>query len=400
MLKSVINFLFCLLVFVLIIDPGDLIFRLKVPLFASIFLIWFLLKKFAVLKINKDILFISFIFLIIPVWGVIVAIIQDTFSDQVFALGFIKSFFIITSLVIVVDLKIPVEVYLNRLCIIIPIIIIPTYILLTINPSSFITISNYLDVKDVAKFSNRNFYGYEVVMLYYRTSPLLVFPLAYYCSRFFYQNKKFINIVLVILFLFTLILSGTRANMLSGAFIVIYFLFDFLVKKRNKLPFLITCVIMIFVMVSFLKTLSFSDTESSSEVKAGHMASYMMLFEQHPQYLIWGAGLGSTFYTSGLSAFTSQTELTYIDLVRWFGIPITLILFFLLLYPIIFMYSNNKIHKNNKYLIIAYIGYLFIAGTNPLLVSSTGMLAVITMYSLLDKQSIGSSKQVYPALHS
>jgi hypothetical protein len=130
-------------------------------------------------------------------------------------------------------------------------------------------------------------------------------------------------------------------------------------------------------------------------MKVGHYDSYIKLFMEHPQYLVWGEGLGSQFYSSGNADFVTQTELTYIDLIRWFGIPLAIILILLLLYPIIYFYLNKKVSQNNRYLIVSYWGYLFIAGTNPLLVSSTGMLAVLTLFSALGVCDIENDREIY-----
>jgi len=382
MLKSAVKFTICVLVFVLIVDPGDLIFHLKVPLFIAILLIWAALKCKNLVRIDRDILAISLGFILIPLLGIISAVIQDNLSDQVAAVGFFKSFIIITLLVVIIDMKIALDKYLIRFCILIPLIIIPIYICISIDPNSILTVYHYLNAKDVAKFSSRDFYGYKVIMLYYRTSPLLVFPLAYYCNAFFNGNKRVFNFVMAGLFLFTLILSGTRANMLSGVVVVTYLLFNHLMMKRNKTPLVIAFTVVGIAILVFFQTLSFEKADQSSAIKSGHFDSYILLFIDHPQYLIWGEGLGSTFYTSGNRTFVSQTELTYLDVVRWFGIPLALAMFFLLLYPVIYLSLNKKV-GDSKYLIAAYFGYLFIAGTNPLLMSSTGMLAIITMYSLL-----------------
>lgn len=383
MIIKVIKFLIAALSLVLVVDPGDLIFHLKVPLFVLIFIMWFVLKSNYPLKIYNDIVFVCLLFLMIPFLGISSAMLQNNLSDVPFALGFIKSFIMIVLLIIIVDLDIEMQRYLIRYSIMIPLIIIPVYVFITINPASIVPIYNYLGAKDVAKFSRRNFYGYELIMLYYRTSPLLVFPLAYYVNNFLKDKRRLLNLLLMSMFFFTLILSGTRANILTAVVVVACLLFIHLLKKRNKLPLYGMLIIVTTAIAMFVSTLSFKQADESSQVKAGHFDSYIKLFEQSPQYLVWGAGLGSKFYSSGNKAFVSQTELTYIDLVRWFGFPLTFILLFLLAYPIIYLSMNRQINTENRYLLVAYIAYLFIAGTNPLLVSSTGMLAIITMYSLI-----------------
>lgn len=390
MLKSTINFFISLLVLILIVDPGDLIFRMKVPLFILILGIWGGMKIISPIKINRDFILIILVFISIPIIGVVSALAQDTLSDPSFAFGFIKSFSVIILLLVIFDLNIPIDKYLVRNSLVIPFIIIPIYIFLSVNPGSITAIFNYLDTKDVAKFSNRDFYGYKAVMLYYRTSPLLVFPLAYYCKSFVYGNKKVLSIILIALFLFTLILSGTRANMVSGFGIVMYFFIFYLTKMRSKVPLILASILLVVAGILFVRSLSFSEGDDSSAVKAGHYKSYKLLFSENPQYLIWGEGLGSKFYSSGNGIIVSQTELTYFDLVRWFGLPLAFVLFFFLFYPILYLYFNNKINRDNGYLVLAYLAYLFIAGTNPLLISSTGLLAIITAYSFVRRNTLES----------
>jgi hypothetical protein len=368
----------------LIVDPGDLIFHLKVPLFISIFSIWLILKSFSPIKLSLDIIIICFLFITIPLFGIVSAVLQNNFSDSGFAIGFVKSFIVILLIFVILDLNIAIEVYLIKCSIIIPLIIIPIYVLLSFNPDYVTSVYNYMVAKDVAKFSLRDFYGYKVVMLYYRTSPLLVFPLAFHTSAIFNQKRfKPLHVLLAGVFLFTLILSGTRANILIGVFLVIFFLISYFSNRKNKFPLIIIGILILYAIVSFAQTLSFDKKDVSSDVKSGHLDSYILLFDENPEYFVWGQGLGGRFYSQGNQTNVVQTELSYIDLVRWFGVPVTLIMFFLLLYPLIKLYGNDRINIGNKKYVVAYLGYLFIAGTNPLLISSTGMLSIIIMYSLL-----------------
>ncbi|MBD3749611.1 MAG: hypothetical protein IE931_08950 [Sphingobacteriales bacterium] len=381
MLTKIIKLLINLLVIILLIDPADLIFHLKVPLFLLVFTFWIFLKTKYPIKFTNDFFFICVIFIFIPFIGISFALIQQNLDDYTFAVGFIKSAVTIFLIMILYDLKINLSYSLFKFSLLIPIIIIPIYVSLLIDSNLIIQINEYVKSKDIAKFSRRNFYGYEIIMLYYRTSPLLVFPLAFYMNAFLYGKKKKISFIFSGIFLFTLILSGTRANMLAGVTIIVFCLFSYLIKKKNKFPLVFMTLISIYIIITFIRTLSFKQTDESSHIKSEHLNSYISLFEQNPHYLLFGSGLGSKFYSSGNGYYVSQTELTYLDLIRWFGIPITLIFLLLILYPVIYLSSNKLINNKNSNLIIAYFSYLFIAGTNPLLVSSTGMLAIITMYS-------------------
>jgi len=382
MFRSVVIFFFVILIFILIVDPGDLIFQLKTPLFVLIFITWFIdkIKSGFPIKYSKDILIVIAVFLLVPIYGLCSGFIQNSIDDRTFAIAFLKSFSVIVLLFIVVDYELVLDKYLNPLCIIIPLIIIPVYFLSITNTALFSKIYQYLNFeKDVAKFGIRNFYGVTVLMFFYRTSPLLVFPLSYYLT--IYLNKrKFSSLILVLFFSFTLMLSGTRANLLAALLVFAYNYLSHQFKKVNKLPLILTLMAFIVGLYFLISSLNFDQKETSAEVKSGHVNSYIELFKTKPGILVWGQGLGSKFYSSGYDDQVSQTELTYFELLRVFGIPVTLLLLLFMIYPLVYLYGKKKISVP-KYPIIAYIAYLFIVGTNPLLVSSTGMLVIITMYS-------------------
>ncbi len=383
--EKIVQFLLACLIFILIADPGDLIFHLKTPLFFLIFLGWItdkiITRKF--IAFNRDIILIITLFLMVPVLGLISGIFQQSIEDTAIASGFVKSFAIIILLLIVIDYGIITDKYLNWLCLIIPIIIIPTYIISLIDLTWFNKIYHYLNFeKDVAKFAIRTYFGYTVLMFFYKTSPLLVFPLSYFLYNYFKQGK-ISDLLLSAVFMLTLFLSGTRANLLAGTFVFLYRFFSYQINKPNKLPLLVYTIILGVLGFIFISSLNFEQKETSEVTKSGHLLSYIDLFSKNPEILIWGQGLGSTFYSKGFNDYTSQTELTYFDLIRIWGIPVTLLILALILYPFFYLY-NKRMDEKYKYAIIAYFSYLIIVGTNPLLISSTGLLVIITMYSFFN----------------
>ena len=81
-----------------------------------------------------------------------------------------------------------------------------------------------------------------------------------------------------------------------------------------------------------------------------------------------------------------MTELSFFDLIKNFGCFGTLLIVICLLYPLLNLYNNNSLSKLAKFSIaISYIAYLFDAGTNPLLISSTGFMIVCAMFYISDK---------------
>lgn len=109
----------------------------------------------------------------------------------------------------------------------------------------------------------------------------------------------------------------------------------------------------------------------------------MRQFEHYPEYYIFGQGVGSWIYSIGFKESVTQTEWTYIELLRTCGLY-SLLTFALLFYPIKKM--KDILQKNVTLgVLLAYVMFILIAGTNPLLISSTGMVVLLMVYSYLAK---------------
>ena len=130
--------------------------------------------------------------------------------------------------------------------------------------------------------------------------------------------------------------------------------------------------------------------EASNAIKYAHLTSYSILFESHPEYVLFGQGPGSIFYSAGFGRWTTLTEWTYIELIRNYGL-FSLVFMTVVLIPV---YKLLKQHRNAQAFGIfgAYMGFLFIAGTNPLLVSSTGMIVILSAYSYVHQLDLGDPK--------
>jgi hypothetical protein len=250
-------------------------------------------------------------------------------------------------------------------------------------------ITNLIVIFDLLGFLNVNssfindfFYTYDIGIMgkstyfsfYYKvflkSSPLLVILLFYYLEKTKY--------LLASLVYFALFLSGTRANVLIPFFmILIYFLF-FSKKTHIKLVISVisTSVFLIFISDIFqlLNEILFTTSVVSNRVRIGHITSILMLINQTPLILISGSGMGSQFYSIGINAYTTSIEWAYIDLWRQMGFLFFVVFLYFLVVPFF------KFARNEKYKKIAFLTYLLIAGTNPLLFSSTAYIMYIYMY--------------------
>jgi len=113
----------------------------------------------------------------------------------------------------------------------------------------------------------------------------------------------------------------------------------------------------------------FSSTSKSNLGRLSLLGDYIRELEI-PSTFLFGQGLGATFYVSVNSSMQWIAELTYLEIIRHYGMFMGGILILMLLYPFIYY----KRYSDKKYLLIAYIGYLTMCITNPFIFSSSGMI--------------------------
>jgi hypothetical protein len=220
-------------------------------------------------------------------------------------------------------------------------------------------------------------------MIFYKTSPLLVFPLSYFLHRIFIDRRKrrqLFQVIITILIATSLFLSGTRANILSMLFIISFYLLNFIYQKSK---YVFTFLILMIVFIILLKLPStiqiiFDANEESNQIKFAHATSYIEVFNNW-NILLFGQGLGSSFYSFAYNKEILNSELTYLELIRIWGLFLSFLFFIFLMIPLIAEISAKKF----SFIFVAYISYLFICGTNPLLLSSTGMISLVFVFNFV-----------------
>ncbi len=281
LVRPVVVLLMYALVFVLLVDPADMIFHMKLPLFALILFLWLLDKGISgTIKYRQDSVFFVASYILIPVIGILIALIQQNFDNSAFALGFIKSVMILVSLFVLDDYEIPIDKILVNTSIVLPVLTFLVYISFLVNPDYFneVIFVYFSEETGSASFSLRNYYGFDLAMFFFKSSPLLVFPLGYYTYKFLTGSRKVKYLFLLLLFLFTMFLSGTRANMLSAVLILITLVFESLMSRKNKLPLFIASSTIVYLIGLFIYNASFADKDISQQIKSEHITSYADLF--------------------------------------------------------------------------------------------------------------------------
>jgi len=213
-----------------------------------------------------------------------------------------------------------------------------------------------------------------IYMVYIKTTPLLALSLGIALYRLGQENNLR-WLLCSILFLVVLILSGTRANIFSAVLVVMFWVLLRFPKGLRIPAFLFVSALSTVPIYELLSVTFLNSQEESLVIKTGHLLSYIELFYTNPLILYFGQGLGQAFYSSGYNASFYNTELSYFELVRVFGLPVAFAFVYLAFRPLLS-------RRMPAFIRVGAMSYVVIAGTNPLLLSSTGFLALAVIYVL------------------
>ena len=376
-IDKVLNALCYVFCFVVIVDPPNTILKVKNLVFCVLALLLVLRYRRILMNAGGAVILVYFILIGTFLRGVIVGYTYDYDASMMFLKAFTPLF-----LLCWVD-----KIYwLNKL--LLPSLIISIITLFIVFSMYYMPelegmIYGYMRTHDdFILMSHRSFLGYDFIAVFYRSIPLVIIPYSLYCYKFFFEEKNHKkNLVVLFLLGLSLYFSGTRANMLA-ALGVVAILFIYRIYRSN---FSIVAYLLSFLSIcSFLCILFMllsEKGESSNEIKFSHLISYINLFSNNVDVLFCGQGVGSYFYSLGFKMMTTQTEWSYLELIRYVGLLGAVLIIGLYVFPIYKLYKKRRELTYALPISIGYILFLCIAGTNPLLINSTGMLALLTTYS-------------------
>lgn len=370
------NGIFMLLIFLFVADPTNTIFGLKNVVFALLFLYSFVFFKADYSKI---------LYFLIPVLAVtlswVFAIMQGNHVNMEELKGVYTAFMPLLLLMwvghydvlrlSVFPLAITAVIVLALFWTIffVPIVEAPIY--------EFMGSHN-----GTIMMSNRVFLGVKIFCMYPKSTAAFMPVFGFMAYRMVTkENRTFVSVLVTFLLLHMFLISGTRSSVLLPIFLFALIVFIYC-RNGRYMKYLIYPLAIIFVIAFFflLFMLLTEDDEPSNVVKYAHLASYKELFLSNPEYLIFGQGPGTSFYTEGFRKMTFKSEWTYLELLRNYGLMCLPILY-VILRPLFSLFKLAKEHDSALAIAFSYIIYLIIAGTNPLLLSSTGMLVLLTVYS-------------------
>ncbi len=371
------NFLFSLLIFAIVFDPTNTILHLK-----DVFFVLLVMYNIAFFKPNLTYLVhICVIFAVVFTCYVFAEMQQNllTFED-LFAV--FKSF---APLILLF--------WIHRYNVIklslVPVFVVSLFLLVL-----YILSVSYPEIEyaiwilsmqydEVIRMSHREIMGFPVFAMYYKSVACFIFTLAYcaYAATIAKTKGTLVGYLFICLIVgFAFWASGSRATMLLPFFILVVVLYPRIRDIGRMKYFLYPCIALLFLMfVMVILVLAMEKEEASNAIKYTHLVSYMNLFEDHPLYMLIGQGPATGFYSEGFGRVTTVTEWSYMELFRNYGLFCVLLLA-VIMEPLYTMYRYRK-WGQTFVIMAAYVAYLLIAGTNPLLLSSTGMLMILSAYS-------------------
>ena len=361
------EFLFVFFITVNIVFPGD-IYSLKKILFFTILLIN--LPSFLSALRKNEYRFVVFFGLIFP----LTLIVYSTLLTGNLWVSFTRSFaaFLFLLLVVIREKKMEIErIVLNAVKLIvvltIGLVLLDILRVIDINVSWIRRLVYHYDMGIMGKSPEYPLF-YKV---FFKTSPLVVFLL--------FRSIHKSNYLWFILSILTLVLSGTRANALFTLFFMILFYLFYGNRKWIRTKYLAifsgvsTGVLFITFFISIFIGVIVDRGLVSDVIRAGHIQGLIEVVYKQPWILFFGSGMGSFFYSYGAHAMVSSIEWSFLDLWRQMG----LLFFSLYLVFILIPVFKRSITPYKRF---AYLTYLFIAATNPLLFNSTFYLAIFIIY--------------------
>ena len=372
-----------LFIFTVFIAHGNVFFILKFITFAL-----FILFNVKNLSFARSELFPFIIFLVCYLVSIIIMLVSGIKYDLFYLEYHTVSVFLLGAILFTnsnyIDLWKPLESV--AMLIGLSTLIIYTIVLIIPIPESIMFLFSQPFFQDNFMVSTAKQTLFWVIpSVFHKSSPILIIVFGYNLYLFFGKkgSKQFFKMVYYFL---VLVATGTRANMLAVllVFFIMILYYLFYIKKYIRLSSLLFLIgiycfsILIFLLISV--------KNSSSLVKDNHTLSYFNLFANDIKYFLFGQGIGSLFYTTGFHRYTTTTEVSYLELIRILGIFSAIIVLCIYTYPLIKLFVKKTFFSFS--IAISYLAYLFIAGTNPLLIGPTGFMVLVLIFYFKNHEKV------------
>ena len=226
--------------------------------------------------------------------------------------------------------------------------------------------------------------GLTFIQVYFVTSPMLVLSITHYFDRAMSASNigsKLVYLALTAINIVAMFLVGLR-NSMAVALLLPFLLWPLYTRRVARYEFVSLGVLAVLCLPFLGKMKAFlSPAEMGNNIRLTFLGDYARIFSD-PATLLFGQGLGAYYRWSSAgqldfaetgSNFYFITELTYVEMIRSFGLIGAAIMMMLLLLPVAqaFLVSTDR---RRRALAVGFLAYLGMCVTNPMLFSSLGML--------------------------
>lgn len=202
---------------------------------------------------------------------------------------------------------------------------------------------------------------------YFSVSPMAIFSFVYFLGK---PEKSNLDRFLGAASLIFLLMCGTRGNYI-GALIATAALLQ--VHYKLSLASWLTIAFLPGAYIFFeIFSLMFSAENQSNAYKLDYLAHYVSILGQ-PFNALFGSGIGAYYDFQNGAGPVHTTELTYLEILRYFGFLFGSCLILVMFSPILLWRTGGGAIQDRRTITFGYGAYLLMSFVNPLFFSSTGM---------------------------
>lgn len=369
-----INFLFFSFVILTLFDPMNKLLNIKVPVFLICMyacIVTLLRKRFR-LKLPISLIFIILLLLFIPIQSVFYFFATSDDPRNSFFIIYKAYLFSVLSIFIYIYRIDSLKYIAYALNLLVFFIILLT-LTVKLFPQYFWILWHFGNDYGMYSIDLARSYGgnLDYFQMYFLTSSLLVISIGFYINKAFSEGFSIMIILIISIHIFALAIAGTRNNLITSLFLPFAMCLQLSDKKKSVVLLFGAIYAIIYFIGKTEINFFFDENEPSNFYKLMTLNDYLKLFSSDLQNLFFGQGFGSySSWTKRADNFV--TELTYIELIRRYGIFVGLLVMTIISYPLLrTIFMKNYI---DHYIFFPYFFYLLMSASNPLFFSSMGML--------------------------
>lgn len=250
---------------------------------------------------------------------------------------------------------------------------------------------------NAALVSSREYGGVTLPYILFLASPMIIYLIGYDIHRLV-MDRSIFRLLICTQTLFAFALTGTRAHIIIAlAYIPIYYL---IMHSRNKvLTLIVTGVLgasLVVLINPHLISEFFSAKEASNELKIQLLDMYADSYS-NPLTLLFGQGYNAHEWYLPLREKlegienASKTELTYLELIRVYGLIVSMFFFCLIA---ALTYRVAHINKEYKWFYPAFLIFMVNSAVNPYLFSTNGILPLALLVAIVSLRKSGFKNRI------